>query len=42
MGLTGLAQGHDDAGETGLRGGQGRREDAANRPDPAIQPQLAE
>ena len=42
MGLAGLAKGHDDAGEAGLDGRQGGRQDAAHRPDPAVQPELAQ
>ena len=37
-----LPQGHDDPPEPGLLGCQSGRQNAADRPDPTIQPQLTE
>jgi hypothetical protein len=42
LGLPGLAQGHDDPGETGLLDRKSGRQDASNRPEPAVQPQLTQ
>ena len=42
LGFPGLAIGHDHSPEPGLRGRQGRRQDAADGPDASVQTQLSE